>query len=436
MIDSAVRAVHNLLTDRFQPTLEQLAFRLGELRGLSLCRPWARVLGLRAEEVGAAEQAALAALLQAERVRRGVVQAGMHYRAFCTWLLTLLRRLQEDSHDTLVGYPRSQMDAVGVFVRTQYLHDAVGPQLWGPGGPAAAAAVAGEEMLAADAEGEGEGAFSSHGGMGSATDTWGLVDEVLARLRRSTLGGTAGPDRSGSSSGSRGPTGSGGGSSGTPPSIQQQLRWLQSAVAAALRRTCETISPTLTVESSIQLCCPAAEEGGAEAEGGACVCATPSALAYQRDAAGPAVCISCGDQVMLIRSSGGGSGGGGSSNDAPPGREGALLQLPAGARAVDVTFYKQGQLVLLLARPGEATLAMLPQDQLHFAPLPADLAPAGEGALEACRRLLGAASAVTLLPEGIRQRRMPYDHVQRPLAVSASRGVGCVLAEPQVRWNG
>lgn len=43
--------MHNLLTDHLQPQLEQLAFRLGELRGLALCLPWRRVTGLQPEQV-------------------------------------------------------------------------------------------------------------------------------------------------------------------------------------------------------------------------------------------------------------------------------------------------------------------------------------------------------------------------------------------------
>ena len=49
-VDASVCSVHNLLTDHLQPQLEQLAFRLGELRGLALCLPWRRVTGLQPEQ--------------------------------------------------------------------------------------------------------------------------------------------------------------------------------------------------------------------------------------------------------------------------------------------------------------------------------------------------------------------------------------------------
>lgn len=46
----------------------------------------------QAEELAAAERAALDLLLAAEALRRRVVHVGAQYRALCAWLLTLLRR--------------------------------------------------------------------------------------------------------------------------------------------------------------------------------------------------------------------------------------------------------------------------------------------------------------------------------------------------------
>lgn len=54
-LDAAVCSCHNLLTDHLQPQLEQLAFRLGELRGLALCLPWRRTTGLQPEQASSWE---------------------------------------------------------------------------------------------------------------------------------------------------------------------------------------------------------------------------------------------------------------------------------------------------------------------------------------------------------------------------------------------
>ena len=144
-VDAAVHAVHAGLIDGVAPAAQLAAFRLGELRGLAApCNaPALAALGLKvcgagrqaadmrrteggrtavrwtgdgrerrltgephsscrmsrcpplcpqATELGAAEKAALALLLDAERLRRRVVAVGAQYRALWSWLLTLVRR--------------------------------------------------------------------------------------------------------------------------------------------------------------------------------------------------------------------------------------------------------------------------------------------------------------------------------------------------------
>ena len=91
-MDAASCAVHALMADHLQPVLEQLAFRLGELRGLALCHSWACVSGLDAREVEAAEHAALRLVLAAEQLRVEVVRSGARHRMFCTWMLSIMRR--------------------------------------------------------------------------------------------------------------------------------------------------------------------------------------------------------------------------------------------------------------------------------------------------------------------------------------------------------
>ena len=90
--DAASCTVHALLADHLQPAVEQLAFRLGELRGLAMCDTWARVSGLDAQEVEAAERAALRLVIASEQLRLEVVQAAACHRMFCTWMLSVMRR--------------------------------------------------------------------------------------------------------------------------------------------------------------------------------------------------------------------------------------------------------------------------------------------------------------------------------------------------------
>eukprot|EP00887_Chlorella_sp_A99_P001987 scaffold18.g1987.t1 len=395
MVDSAVRAVHSLLADRLQPALEELAFRLGELRGLALCRPWSTTLGLSAAAAGAAEQAALRLLVRAEALRRALVAVGAAYRAFCTWLFTLLRRLQEGSHDALAGYPRSQVAVITEFVRGQYVYDAIGLQLYGPGGGGAHGGAAPGSPATQPQRQQWQQKVDG------GSDGLGLIHEVL---------------EAGCSSSSRG-AGAAGALADAQPSIRQQLAELETGISSALSGTCAGISPLLAVASGLGLGAIAADETGKQP--------SQSALGWvPAEAGGAAVGCACfAEQVLVVREAVPRQTGAATPAVAG-GAEGALLQLPVGTHAVDVALYKEGQLVLLLAEEGGAALVMLQQDRLAFSPLPAD-APD-------CRELLARVGAVTPLPEsGIRRRRLPLVDVRPPLAVSASRGVGCVLAAPQ-----
>lgn len=121
-----------------------------------------------------------------------------------------------------------------------------------------------------------------------------------------------------------------------------------------------------------------------------------------------------------------------------------MVQLPGSTVVADLAFYKDGQLALLLAPTsaggggggqGGCRLLLLSQDRLQYVQLPGELL-ADCDAQQLCQMMLegaGLAAAGRSLLDDCRQRRLPYPRVQRPLAVSASRGVGCVLAGTQVR---
>ncbi|KAL4445375.1 hypothetical protein ABPG77_011200 [Micractinium sp. CCAP 211/92] len=399
-LDAAVCSCHNLLTDHLQPQLEQLAFRLGELRGLALCLPWRRTTGLQPEQVATAEQAALRLVLRAEAVRRQVVEAGAQYRTFFAWLLIVLRRMQDDAADVLAGYPRSQLDAVADFLVGQYRQDRVAP------------------LMGSCADGSGSGGGSSDSpeavdGAGS-----GILDFIMGVLGRQTLvqaaDSTTSPERNGPAAGS----GAGGGNGGH--TLGRLLSTLQAACSAAFNRTSEVTGPTIQLAGSLTLGPPP----GALAAG--------YQLLGEGDAAAAVAAVAWEDrqQVLVLRSPGGEGGGEQASRQAAV--EAAMVELPGGCTAVDVAWYREGQLAVLLAGEGQpCLLALLPRESLRFVELPADLLGDSE-ALQLCQLLLESAGGGTSpLPEGCRQRELPYPRVQAPLAVSASRGVGCVLAGTQ-----
>ncbi|KAL4858703.1 Anaphase-promoting complex subunit 4 [Chlorella vulgaris] len=422
-VDGAVCSAHNLLTDHLQPQLEQLAFRLAELRGLALCLPWRRITGLQPEQVAAAELAALRLVLQAEAVRRQLVAAGAQYRSFFSWLLIVLRRMQEDASDVMVGHPRSQLQAVEQFLLGQYRRDTIGPLLGSTGGTSNRGSSLDGEATPAEA------AAAAPAAGGSMLD---LVMEVLGRqapvqAADSTAAVGAAPSDNGAACDSGASRGGGSGSTtgGTSiggSSLAQMLQVLRAACQAAFSSTSDVAKPTLSLSSTLTL-------GPA-----------PSALAaaYLPGSATAATAVGWEgqSQMMVLRRARQHT-----ADNAQAVIEAALLQLPSDTRVADLSFYKDGQLALLVAPCSSSTepdsspasrLMLVPQQHLHFVQLPGELL-AGSDVLRLCQALLegegsGGEAGGLPLPADCRQRALPYSAVQAPLAASASRGVACVLA--------
>ncbi|PRW05834.1 anaphase-promoting complex subunit 4 [Chlorella sorokiniana] len=406
-VDAAVCSVHNLLTDHLQPQLEQLAFRLGELRGLALCLPWRRVTGLQPDQVGGAEQTALRLLMLAETLRRRLVAAGASYRTFFSWLLIILRRMQEDAADVLAGYPRSHLESVSDFLSGQFQQDAVGPLLGSTeGGSGSEGSGGGDASAAAAAAG------SSSSGGGSMLD---VLMEVLGRQALVQAADSTAASPTGGAAAAAVILDSGSGSSS---SLAQLLAGLDAACSAAFDRTSAVISPTLAVTSSLSL---------GPSPSGLSLGYIPTG-SEAADASLVAAAAWEGQQhVLLLRS----TDSSGSSRE-QEGSEAAVLLLPGSDSVTDLALYKEGRLALLLA--GSACrLALLPPDAVQWVQLPPDLLAEAD-ALQLAQMLLesaGGGSGTAWPEEAARQRVLPYPRAQAPLAVSASRGVGCVLAGTQ-----
>lgn len=323
-------------------------------------------------------------------------------------LTSLLRRMQEDAADALAGYPRSHLEAVADFLAGQFQRDVVGPLL----GPSDGGSG-----------GSGDGGAQDAAAAAAAASGGSMLDRVMEVLGRQALvqaadSSTGASPKSGGAAAVATAGGSAGASSGGP-ALGQLLAGLQAACAAAFNRTSQVISPTLALTGSLALG------------------PTPCALAagYLPGGVAAAVAWEGQAQVLLLR------GVGGDEEAAAEAPEAALLALPEGAVAVDLAFYKNGQLAMLLAGSagGAPSLVLLPQEQLQWVQLPTDLL-ADSDVLALTGLMLesagGAAGGTPLPKEGARQRLLPYPRAQAPLAVSASRGVGCVLAGTQVGAGG
>ena len=375
--------------------------------------------------------------------------------------------MHEDSADALAGYPRSHLDSVSNFLAGQYRRDAVGPLLMcddHPGNDSRGRSMddAGEAALPGSSGGGGGNNASSDSGGSGGDDFMQDVHEVLSRQCRRPMERDEAGESPAASADQRAdaPDGS------SPPDLVLLLRKLQAACAAALGRVCEAISPTLQLAGDTFSLgpAPALALGHLPPQlGGGSI--TAVAWQQQQQEAGDhegrrrVQCVVVLRRQMLDE---GGGGGGGSSGRAA---EAAVLQLPLDVAAVvDLAFYKNGQLALLLLSQsregsegeneggGTCRLVLVPLGALKFValllqPLPPGVlaAPSSSSSWDNVLQQLvaggqggagGSGVEAQQLPEGCRQRALPYPRAQGPLAVSASRGVGCVLAGTQasIRW--
>ncbi len=309
----------------------------------------------------------------------------------------------------LAGYPRSHLEAVSDFLSGQFQQDAVGPLLGSTEGGSSSSRGGGGGVAAPAAAGSG----SSGGSM---------LHMVMEVLGRQALVQAADSTAASPTGGSAAAAAVLDGGSGSGTSIAQLLAGLDAACSAAFDGTSAVVSPTLAVTGSLSL--------GPSPSG--------LSLAYiptSSEAANASLVAAAaweGQQHVLLLRSAGGSGGG-----QQEGCEAAVLLLPGGDSVTDLALYKEGRLALLLAG-ATCRLALLPPDALQWVQLPPDLLAEAD-ALQLAQMLLesaGCGSGTAWPEEAARQRVLPYPRAQAPLAVSASRGVGCVLAGTQASAEG
>ncbi|KFM23153.1 Anaphase-promoting complex subunit 4 [Auxenochlorella protothecoides] len=115
-VDGAVLSTHALMLDNVAPTLEQLAFLMGELRGASQLPAWKAVLSLDTVAVTRLEEQVLLLCLHVDTERRRLLSRGETLRMFFAWLLTVMRRVHQTSPDAMAWFPESHLKAVTRFL--------------------------------------------------------------------------------------------------------------------------------------------------------------------------------------------------------------------------------------------------------------------------------------------------------------------------------
>jgi hypothetical protein len=359
--------------------------------------------------VGSAERMAHEVMRLAERLRVAAAAAAGQYRVFFAWLTTALRRFPEDTVDTLMGYPLTHIDSVQEFLHSEFKRSPVGPlldsQRWGGG---AAPTPPPREVRAAPGT-DARRVCEAEG----AADAEDDLAAVMAVLERSLAAAEAPP-----AEGARGAAAARGLGDWAGRGLTQVVQDLAAHCQAALH------SPAARRGEEQLTLAWAASLGRASrrsARSMACVDvgAVDLILGEDRTAGAPHTV----DIVRVSAPRGGGEQAAAAAaavEAGPPPRavRACRLGVPGGGAVLDAAPYKHGgHMVLLEAPGGECTLAHLPEAALRFAPLPSAPLEQSAAPAEVVDPLAAPAGSA---------RRLAAPGARRPLAVSASRGVGFV----------
>ncbi|MCO5603136.1 hypothetical protein L7F22_057283 [Adiantum nelumboides] len=96
-MDTALRELHVVISEHLQPVAEILAFRVGELRGISRWRARLQSIGLEEKLVDGAMEDAGMLLVQIERLLRIISDTAAQYRMFFAWLTKSLQQLNNEN---------------------------------------------------------------------------------------------------------------------------------------------------------------------------------------------------------------------------------------------------------------------------------------------------------------------------------------------------
>eukprot|EP00850_Spirogloea_muscicola_P007000 SM000034S12754 [mRNA] locus=s34:530460:536094:- [translate_table: standard] len=380
-LDSAASQVHTLLVDYLQPAVENVLFRLGEVRGLARWKSQAALLGLTEDLVELALERAGIVIVQSERVLRSSSDLAVQHRMFFVWLLKLVRQINGETLPPPEPLPPTDTSAIAGFLESCFEADPVSPHV---------ASTESAKVLMTREEEEIAEELVKMGGFKDTVFMARPLHKLLTELCAScnVLFGLP--------------------SMALSPTFRT-LRMVQLAHAGS-----ELATPHACAEVTANI--PSDVE--TERHGPASISST--LLAFQANATtstGPSGRASIG----LLHSERHGS----VSED-----KGLLLRLTEGLEIIDLAIYKDGALALLLAEQGTLpSLLLLPCRDLPLQLMPPSLM---DGVLfsSLAEALLQKASNpfFEIDTAALRRRLLSYQQAAAPLALSAQRGLACVFA--------
>ncbi|XP_020222654.1 anaphase-promoting complex subunit 4 [Cajanus cajan] len=122
VLSGAGKELQRIVLDHLQPAVEVIGFRIGELRGLSRWRARYHGIGLNESLINNATEKAGMLLVQVERFMRILSSVVQQYSNFFNWLLKCIKLLMSEPSDQLLPY---NSELVIIFLKFLYEQDPV-----------------------------------------------------------------------------------------------------------------------------------------------------------------------------------------------------------------------------------------------------------------------------------------------------------------------
>lgn len=383
VICGATKELQRIVLDHLQPAAEIIGFRMGELRGLSRWRARYHGIGLDEMLINNATEKCGMILVQIERFMRVLSTVEQQFSNFFNWLLKCIKLLMQEPSDQLLPY---NSELVVIFLKFLYDQDPV------------------KQLLEVDHDIEVD------------LETMQRVKELVQ------FGGFSDCEY-------------------LQRTLAKEFQQMEDSFKEAFLMPFTTVSRKMLYEDLLALFPLPSSSSSASVS-----MAIPMSISSYEDASHAVsshqtcqhsfvdyVCFQVPDEpfsdiancIGIMR---GFAHDLSSSKNGCTSLEAVLLYVPAGYECVDLSLYKDSQIVLLLngasassESSGDACMMIVQANELPFISIsrPTDLNSWNLSQLKD--------SAVQLQMENEKVRNIPHS-VIAPLAVSASRGVACVFA--------
>ncbi|KAI3904656.1 hypothetical protein MKW98_014836 [Papaver atlanticum] len=376
-IDNAGKELHLIVREHLQPAAEIIGFRIGELRGLSRWRARYQGIGLDEKLIDSATERAGMLLVQVERLIKVLAVVVYQFQNFFLWLSKCIKLLMSESSDQL---PPFNSELVIVFLKFLYDQDPVRQLL---------EVMEGDHSIEVDSE------------------TMLRVEELVQ------FGGFSDTEY-------------------LQRTLAKEFELLEYSFKEAFLVPFTTISKKIHCKDLMPLFpVPAASPKSASTSVN-----IPASISFYEESQNRLLDYTCfripdksfSDMANCIGITRGFKNDLSTTEMAHTSMEAVLLIVPDGYNCVDVSLYKDTQIVLLLNETvtasdssGSGHLMILRATDLPFV----SVASSSYSHFWNLQKLKE--SAIDLKMENEKVRSIPHS-VIAPLAVSASRGVACVFA--------